>query len=194
MQAQCTRSASPVHAQCKRSARAVQAQCKRSASERPVAWPGACAPVAERPRPPSLPSRQVLDFSLQQKLRPLMEHLTPLPSIYYPDFIAANQADRATNVLPGQARPPCDARACGACTGTRACRTACCPLRDVRHPPAVCTATPRAARCASARRTRRSTSTRSARISVTSRRSTSSTRCAVAVHAHIAHRPTGVLP
>ena len=92
--------------------------------------------MAERPRPPSLTSRQVLDFSLQQKLRPLMEHLTPLPSIYYPDFIAANQADRATNVLPGQARPPCDARACGACTGTRACRTTCCPLR--RATPARC--------------------------------------------------------
>ena len=30
-----------------------------------------------------------------------MENLTPLPSIYYPDFIAANQGDRADNVLPG---------------------------------------------------------------------------------------------
>merc|ERR1712127_1091486 len=45
---------------------------------------------------------QVLDFSLQQQLKPLMKGLTPLPSIYYPDFIAANQADRADNVLPGQ--------------------------------------------------------------------------------------------
>ena len=35
---------------------------------------------------------QVLDFSLQQKLKPLMKDLKPLPSIYYPDFIAANQA------------------------------------------------------------------------------------------------------
>merc|ERR1719407_457150 len=31
-----------------------------------------------------------------------MQHLKPLPSIYYPDFIAANQSDRADNVLPGQ--------------------------------------------------------------------------------------------
>jgi len=45
---------------------------------------------------------KVLDVTLQEKLRPLMQHLKPLPSIYYPDFIAANQADRADNVLPGQ--------------------------------------------------------------------------------------------
>jgi len=31
----------------------------------------------------------------------LMENIVPLPSIYYPDFIAANQSDRADNVLPG---------------------------------------------------------------------------------------------
>ncbi|KAJ9060532.1 Myo-inositol-1-phosphate synthase [Entomophthora muscae] len=30
-----------------------------------------------------------------------MSALKPLPSIYYPDFIAANQSDRANNVLPG---------------------------------------------------------------------------------------------
>jgi len=45
---------------------------------------------------------KVLDITLQQKLRPLMQHMKPLPSVYYPDFIAANQADRADNVLPGQ--------------------------------------------------------------------------------------------
>ena len=33
-----------------------------------------------------------------------MEKLTPLPSIYYPDFIAANQSDRADNVLPKQTK------------------------------------------------------------------------------------------
>ena len=31
-----------------------------------------------------------------------MAHLTPLPGIYYPDFIAANQEERADNILPGQ--------------------------------------------------------------------------------------------
>jgi myo-inositol-1-phosphate synthase len=44
---------------------------------------------------------QVLEPTLQAQLRPHMEGLRPLPSIYYPDFIAANQEDRADNVLPG---------------------------------------------------------------------------------------------
>jgi len=30
-----------------------------------------------------------------------MKDIQPLPSIYYPDFIAANQSDRADNVLSG---------------------------------------------------------------------------------------------
>uniref|UniRef100_A0AAV1TCB0 inositol-3-phosphate synthase n=1 Tax=Peronospora matthiolae TaxID=2874970 RepID=A0AAV1TCB0_9STRA len=44
---------------------------------------------------------QVLDFDLQRQLVPYLEKMSPLPSIYYPDFIAANQADRADNVLSG---------------------------------------------------------------------------------------------
>mmetsp|Transcript_29077 Transcript_29077/g.49070 ORF Transcript_29077/g.49070 Transcript_29077/m.49070 type:complete len:529 (+) Transcript_29077:60-1646(+) len=44
---------------------------------------------------------QVLDYDLQRQLQPHMTSLEPLPSIYYPDFIAANQEDRADNVLPG---------------------------------------------------------------------------------------------
>ncbi len=43
----------------------------------------------------------MLDYNLQVQLRPHMEKLKPRPSIYYPDFIAANQADRADNILPG---------------------------------------------------------------------------------------------
>lgn len=43
----------------------------------------------------------VLDYDLQRQLVPLMKDLKPMPSIYYPDFIAANQADRADNLLPG---------------------------------------------------------------------------------------------
>jgi hypothetical protein len=42
---------------------------------------------------------RVLDWGLQQKLRPYMTDIVPLPSIYIPDFIAANQKDRANNVL-----------------------------------------------------------------------------------------------
>jgi myo-inositol-1-phosphate synthase len=37
---------------------------------------------------------KVLDVELQDKLYPHMKDLQPLPSIYFPDFIAANQADR----------------------------------------------------------------------------------------------------
>ncbi|XP_041466381.1 inositol-3-phosphate synthase 1-A-like [Lytechinus variegatus] len=44
---------------------------------------------------------QVLDWSLQEQLRPHMATLKPRPSVYIPDFIAANQEDRADNVLSG---------------------------------------------------------------------------------------------
>ncbi|XP_019953797.2 inositol-3-phosphate synthase 1-A [Paralichthys olivaceus] len=44
---------------------------------------------------------QVLDWSLQEQLRPHMSRMKPRPSIYIPDFIAANQESRADNVLPG---------------------------------------------------------------------------------------------
>ncbi|ODV96512.1 hypothetical protein PACTADRAFT_2803 [Pachysolen tannophilus NRRL Y-2460] len=40
---------------------------------------------------------QVLDIDLQKKLGPYMKDIKPLPSVYYPDFIAANQDDRADN-------------------------------------------------------------------------------------------------
>lgn len=43
----------------------------------------------------------VLDFDLQRQLRPHMEKLVPLPSVYYPDFIAANQEDRADHTIKG---------------------------------------------------------------------------------------------
>ncbi|PNF41108.1 Inositol-3-phosphate synthase 1-B [Cryptotermes secundus] len=44
---------------------------------------------------------QVLDINLQQQLRPYMQNMKPRPSIYFPDFIAANQASRADNVISG---------------------------------------------------------------------------------------------
>lgn len=43
----------------------------------------------------------VLEPTLKQMVRKEMAAMTPLPSIYYPDFIAANQGDRADNVLSG---------------------------------------------------------------------------------------------
>lgn len=45
---------------------------------------------------------EVLDWDLQRQVAPHMAKLgRPLPSIYYPDFIAANQEARADNVIPG---------------------------------------------------------------------------------------------
>lgn len=49
----------------------------------------------------ALKRAKVVDIALQHQLYPLMEKLKPLPSIYYPDFIAANQSERADNVLKG---------------------------------------------------------------------------------------------
>jgi len=44
---------------------------------------------------------KVLEWDLQRQLIPYMKDMKPLPSIYIPDFIAANQKDRANNVLTG---------------------------------------------------------------------------------------------
>ncbi|GAA5885146.1 hypothetical protein JCM16303_005875 [Sporobolomyces ruberrimus] len=46
----------------------------------------------------------VLDYDLQRQLVPYMKEYTPLPSIYYPTYINANQEDRADNVLPGDSK------------------------------------------------------------------------------------------
>jgi myo-inositol-1-phosphate synthase len=43
----------------------------------------------------------VLDYDLQRQLRPHMVGIKPLPSIYDPDFVAANQSSRANHVLSG---------------------------------------------------------------------------------------------
>jgi len=43
----------------------------------------------------------VLDYDLQRQLRPYMVGLKAKPSIYDQDFVAANQATRANNVLTG---------------------------------------------------------------------------------------------
>lgn len=44
---------------------------------------------------------KVLDYDLQRQLIPHLQNSHPLPSIYYPDYIAANQKDRANNLIPG---------------------------------------------------------------------------------------------
>jgi myo-inositol-1-phosphate synthase len=49
----------------------------------------------------ALARSEVLAYDLQRQLYPKMKDIVPLPSVYYPDFIAANQAERADNVIPG---------------------------------------------------------------------------------------------
>lgn len=44
---------------------------------------------------------KVLDVNLQDQLYQKLSQLKPLPSIYDPDFIAANQCDRADNLIRG---------------------------------------------------------------------------------------------
>lgn len=44
---------------------------------------------------------QVLEPDLIRQLEPHTKNLKPLTSIYYPDFIAANQSDRANNLKEG---------------------------------------------------------------------------------------------
>jgi len=43
----------------------------------------------------------VFDHDLQVQLEPHMAKITPMPSVYEPDFIAANQEARANNVIQG---------------------------------------------------------------------------------------------
>ncbi|KAK2582632.1 hypothetical protein KPH14_004914 [Odynerus spinipes] len=44
---------------------------------------------------------KVLDINLQKQLKPHMIDMKPRKSIYYPDFIAANQENRADNLIHG---------------------------------------------------------------------------------------------
>lgn len=50
----------------------------------------------------SMDRAAVLEPTLKGMVRKEMKEMKPLPSIYYPDFIAANQSDRADNILPGK--------------------------------------------------------------------------------------------
>jgi len=47
---------------------------------------------------------QVLDIQLQNQLYPYMKDIVPMPSVYFPDFIAANQGVRADHVLQGMTK------------------------------------------------------------------------------------------
>ena len=45
---------------------------------------------------------QVLDYDLQSKLKNHLSSIVPLPSIYYSDYVASNQKQRANNILSGK--------------------------------------------------------------------------------------------
>ncbi|EIW80213.1 Myo-inositol-1-phosphate synthase [Coniophora puteana RWD-64-598 SS2] len=58
--------------------------------------------ISGLPMDQAMARSKVLDYDLQRQVAPHMALLDkPLPSIYYPDFIAANQEARADNVIPG---------------------------------------------------------------------------------------------
>jgi myo-inositol-1-phosphate synthase len=41
----------------------------------------------------------IVDYDLREQLHTQLESIVPLPSVYYPDFIATNQKSRADNIL-----------------------------------------------------------------------------------------------
>ncbi|KAJ2766166.1 Myo-inositol-1-phosphate synthase, partial [Coemansia nantahalensis] len=51
---------------------------------------------------------QVLPVDLQRQVYDELHQLKPLPSVYYPDFIAANQEERANNTLGGSKQEQLD--------------------------------------------------------------------------------------
>lgn len=57
--------------------------------------------ISSAPLDKAMARAEVLPWDLQRQLAPLMAPIHPLPSIYYPDFIAANQEDRADNLIQG---------------------------------------------------------------------------------------------
>jgi len=56
----------------------------------------------------ALKRAQVMDYDLQTKLYPYMKDLVPLPAIFNNDFIAANQSDRANNLIKGDKQTQVD--------------------------------------------------------------------------------------
>jgi len=57
--------------------------------------------ISSMPLDQAMRRAKVMEWDLQDQLNPLMSQMKPLPSVYYPDFINANQEERADNVLPG---------------------------------------------------------------------------------------------
>jgi myo-inositol-1-phosphate synthase len=56
--------------------------------------------ITDRTIDKAMEDAQVLDIDLQNQLKPHLSNLKPLPGIYYPEYIAPNQKERANNILP----------------------------------------------------------------------------------------------
>jgi myo-inositol-1-phosphate synthase len=57
--------------------------------------------ISSMPLGDAMRRAEVLPVALQEQLYPHMQGIVPLPSVYTPDFIAANQSARADNVIDG---------------------------------------------------------------------------------------------
>jgi myo-inositol-1-phosphate synthase len=62
--------------------------------------------ISKMPLDQAMERAKVLEFDLQQKIKPVLEQefghrVVPLPAIFDPSFVAENQASRADNVIPG---------------------------------------------------------------------------------------------
>jgi len=67
----------------------------------PVEWAIGGWDISKKTLAEAMERAAVLDYDIQRQLEQDMAQLQPLPSVYFPDFIAANQEDRADNVLRG---------------------------------------------------------------------------------------------
>jgi len=64
--------------------------------------------ISSMPLGDAMKKSKVLDVDLQRQLYDDMNKIVPLPSVYFPSFIAANQRDRADHVLKGSKQEQMD--------------------------------------------------------------------------------------
>jgi myo-inositol-1-phosphate synthase len=60
--------------------------------------------ISGMPLDQAIQRAKVLDYDLQRQVAPLIAHYKPLPSIYYPTWINANQDERADNIMGGKTK------------------------------------------------------------------------------------------
>ena len=64
--------------------------------------------ICATPLGDAMKKSKVLDVDLQRQLYDDMQQIVPLPSAFFPSFIAANQRDRADHVLKGSKQEQMD--------------------------------------------------------------------------------------